>query len=610
VTGTLVNGGQPLLAVEGLSVVFDDAAAPAVDGVSWALRPGRVTALVGESGSGKSVSAMAVLGLLPGTAGVSGSIRLGGGDGGRAGEGGRAGDGGRVPVELVGAGAETFRDVRGAVLSLVSQEPMSAWNPVLSVGDQVAEALRAHQRGPGRMSRRAAHERVLELLAEAGLRDVERVAASYPHQLSGGQLQRALIAMGLSQDPVAIIADEPTTALDVTVQAGILDLLRRLRDERGTAVLLITHDMGVVADLADDVVVMRAGRVVEAAPVRELFAAPRAEYTRTLLAAVPRLGGAAVVPRPGGAAVVPRPGAVVAADADPGAARGPGAGRAAGAAGSAADGAGVSAAVVLDGVTVTYGGRRAVVAADDVSLSIGRGEVLGLVGESGSGKSTLGQVVAGLLRPGSGRAVVDGFDLARATRRERAALRRATGVVFQDPASTLNPRWNVAQSVDEPLRLHSGLHRAARGARVRELLGLVRLGPEYAERYPHELSGGQRQRVAIARAVALGPDVLVADEPTSALDVSVQAHVLDLFRDLQAELGFACLFVSHDLAVVERVADRVAVMRSGRIVESGPTARVLGEPADPYTRSLVAAAPVADPDAQAARRATRHAMSA
>jgi len=552
---TTTNDGQPFLRVEGLSVVFDDAAVPAVDHVTWALRPGRVTALVGESGSGKTVSAMAALGLLPDTARVEGSIRLGG----------------DPATELVGAAPDTFRDVRGAVLTLVSQEPMSAWNPVLSIGDQVAEAVRAHRRGPSRPSRRAAHERVLELLAEAGLRDPERIAASYPHQLSGGQLQRALIAMGLSQDPVAIIADEPTTALDVTVQAGILDLLRRLRDERGTVVLLITHDMGVVADLADDVVVLRSGRVVEAGPVRELFAGPRAEYTRTLLAAVPRLGARVSSAEPGPSTDV-----------------------------DSADGA-----VLLDDVTVTYGGRHPVVAADRVTLGIARGEVLGLVGESGSGKSTLGQVVAGLLRPTSGRVVVDGVDLARAGRGQRAERRRATGVVFQDPASTLNPRWTVGQSVDEPLRLHSGLDRPARDARVRDLLELVRLGPEYARRYPHELSGGQRQRVAVARAVALGPEVLVADEPTSALDVSVQAHVLDLFRDLQAELGFACLFVSHDLAVVEQVADRVAVMRAGRIVETGTTAQVLGAPADDYTRALVAAAPVADPALQADRRDAR-----
>ncbi|MFP3712847.1 dipeptide ABC transporter ATP-binding protein [Puerhibacterium sp. TATVAM-FAB25] len=593
-----VAGGQPLLAVEGLSVVFDDgrgidgahgagpaADAPrAVDGASWALHPGRVTALVGESGSGKSVSAMAVLGLLPRTARVGGSIRFAGPLDGRA-----AG----TPTELVGAAPETFRAVRGTVLSLVSQEPMGAWNPVLTIGDQVAEALQAHRSRRDRLPRRAAVERVLELLGDAGLADPARVASSYPHQLSGGQLQRAMIAMALAQEPVAIVADEPTTALDVTVQAGILDLLRRLRDERGTAVLLITHDMGVVADLADDVVVMRGGRVVEHAPVRELFAAPREEYTRALLDAVPHLGA---------------DGAAVGAGGPDGAA---GAGLAADAAGvDGADGAvgADGAAVVLDHVSVVYPGHRGtapVRAADDVELAIAPGEVLGLVGESGSGKSTLGQVVSGLLRPTSGRVLVGGVDLARAGKAERAERRRRTGVVFQDPASTLNPRWTVGRSIAEPLMLHTDLDLEGRKARVRELLALVRLEPEHAERFPHELSGGQRQRVAIARAVALGPKVLVADEPTSALDVSVQAHVLEVFRDLQERLGFACLFVSHNLAVVERVADRVAVMRAGRIVEQGPTAQVLRTPRHAYTQALVAAAPVADPDRQAERRAAR-----
>ncbi|WP_159792326.1 dipeptide ABC transporter ATP-binding protein [Puerhibacterium puerhi] len=573
-----VFDGQPLLTVEGLSVVFDDGRAPvadaaprAVDGASWALRPGRVTALVGESGSGKSVSAMAVLGLLPRTARVGGSIRL-------AVPGAPAG-----PTELVGAGPDTVRGVRGAVVSLVSQEPMGAWNPVLTVGDQVAEALNAHRARRERLPRRAAVERVLELLGDAGLPDPARVASSYPHQLSGGQLQRAMIAMALAQDPVAVVADEPTTALDVTVQAGILDLLRRLRDERGTAVLLITHDMGVVADLADDVVVMRAGRVVEHAPVRELFAAPREEYTRALLDAVPHLGQ-------DGSGADRAPAEAAGADGADGA---PG-----------ADGA----AVVLDHVSVVYPGHRGtapVRAADDVQLAIAPGEVLGLVGESGSGKSTLGQVVSGLLTPTSGRVLVGGVDLARAGRAERAERRRHTGIVFQDPASTLNPRWTVGRSIAEPLMLHTDLDLDARRARVLELLELVRLGPEHAVRFPHELSGGQRQRVAIARAVALAPRVLVADEPTSALDVSVQAHVLEVFRDLQERLGFACLFVSHNLAVVERVADRVAVMQAGRIVEQGPTAQVLQAPRHAYTRALVAAAPVADPDRQAARRTAR-----
>jgi len=555
---TDLRDGQPLLQVEGLSVVFDEASGPAVDGSAWALRPGRVTALVGESGSGKSVSAMAVLGLLPPSAAVTGSIRYEG-------------------AELVGAGPERFRAVRGAVFSLVSQEPMSAWNPVLTIGDQVAEAVRAHASVP----RAAARARVLDLLREAGLPEPQRIARSYPHQLSGGQLQRALIAMALSQDPVAIVADEPTTALDVTVQADILDLLRRLRDTRGTAVLLITHDMGVVADLADDVVVMRDGRVVEHAPVRELFAAPREEYTRTLLDAVPHLGRQ-VEQAPARAR-----------DREPSTSAG------------ARDPRDV---VVLEDVDVVYpGGRRRepVRAAEGVSLRIAAGEVLGLVGESGSGKSTLGQVVSGLLAPDRGRVVVDGLELEGARRADLRAVRRRTGIVFQDPASTLNPRWSVGACVAEPLRLHARTGEDETRTRVLELLGMVGLDAEHAARYPHELSGGQRQRVAIARAVALDPAVLVADEPTSALDVSVQARVLEVFAELQARLGFACLFVSHNLAVVERVSDRVAVMRAGRIVETGPTARVLGAPEEEYTRRLVGAAPVADPALQERRRRER-----
>ncbi|HEY0216843.1 MAG TPA: ABC transporter ATP-binding protein [Cellulomonas sp.] len=571
-----------VLTVTDLAVTFDGGTGegstgtgPAVDHVSWALHAGQVTALVGESGSGKSVSALAVLGLLPRTAQVTGSIRLTSGAATGA-------DG----TELVGAGPATFRDVRGAVVSLVSQEPMSAWNPVLTIGHQVAEAVRAHARVPRRRTVAA----VLDLLTEVGLPDPARAAASYPHQLSGGQLQRALVAMALAQDPVAVIADEPTTALDVTVQAGILDLLRRLRDERGTSVLLITHDMGVVADLADDVVVMRHGRVVEHAGVRDLFADPRDPYSRELLAAVPHLG-------------VPARGTVVRSiPAAPDRDGGGGVDRGAG--GPRAD---VAHPVVdVDRVRVVFPGRRggaAVAAVDDVSVRIAAGEVLGLVGESGSGKSTLALVLAGLQAPTSGRVVVDGTDIARASRAERLARRRSTGIVFQDPASTLNPRWSVARSVAEPLRLHTRLSTAAQRARVLELLDQVRLSADLAVRFPHELSGGQRQRVAIARAVALEPRLLIADEPTSALDVSVQARVLEVFHELQQAHGFACLFVSHNLAVVERVADRVAVLHDGRLVEAGPTADVLHHPQDDYTRRLVASVPVADPDLQAARRA-------
>ena len=542
--------GPPLLAVGGLSVLFDGQHTPAVANASWELQRGQVLAVVGESGSGKSVTAMSVLGLLPATAAVTGSIRLT--------------TGLAASVELVGAPPRTLRGVRGGIVGLVSQEPMNAWNPVLTIGLQVVEAIRTHDR----MSRKGAHARLLALFAEVGLDDAERVARSFPHQLSGGQLQRALIAMAISGDPAVLIADEPTTALDVTVQAGILEVIRGLRDARGTAVLLITHDMGVVADIADDVVVMSAGRIVERAPARTLFAAPRERYTRDLLDAVPHLG---VQTRRQAAADQP-PSKVPPVD--------------------------------VHDLSVIFGSARgAVRAVDGVTLRVERGVVFGLVGESGSGKSTIGQVLAGLVRPTSGTARVTGVDLAAAPRRELLRVRRGIGIVFQDPASTLNPRWTIGSSVAEPLRLHTKLRGEDSRDRVCELLEMVRLSPNLAARYPHELSGGQRQRVAIARAVALDPDVLIADEPTSALDVSVQARVLDVFRELQSRLGFACLFISHNLAVVESVADRVAVMRNGRIVEEGPTAQVLGSPEQEYTRRLLAAAPVADPTVQAARRA-------
>lgn len=541
--------GPPLLVVEGLSVLFDGQPTPAVTNASWELHRGQVLAVVGESGSGKSVTAMSVLGLLPATAAVTGSIRLASGL--------------SPPIELVGAAPRTLRGVRGGIVGLVSQEPMNAWNPVLTIGSQVVEAIRAH----APVARKGAQARLLALFGEVGLVDAERVARSFPHQLSGGQLQRALIAMAISGDPAVLIADEPTTALDVTVQAGILEVLRGLRDTRDTAVLLITHDMGVVADIADDVVVMSGGRVVERAPVRTLFADPAEPYTRDLLDAVPHLGRQTKPPAPAGRAPSQVP------------------------------------PVDVRDLRVVFGSARAAVrAVDGVTLRIEKGVVLGLVGESGSGKSTIGQALAGLVRPTSGTVVVTGVDLAAARRRELLGVRRGIGIVFQDPASTLNPRWTVGGSVAEPLRLHTRLRGEESRDRVRELLAMVRLAPEMASRYPHELSGGQRQRVAIARAVALDPDVLIADEPTSALDVSVQAQVLDVFRDLQSRLGFACLFISHNLAVVEGVADRVAVMHRGRIVEEGPTNQVLGSPTQEYTRRLLAAAPVADPVIQAVRR--------
>ncbi|GIH15562.1 ABC transporter ATP-binding protein [Rugosimonospora africana] len=568
---------DPLLSVDRLAIAFrtSGAAHEAVRDASFGLRRGHVLALVGESGSGKSVTAMATLGLLPPTARVTGSIRL-------AGE------------ELVGADPGRLRQIRGGRIGTIFQEPTSALNPVFTVGDQIAEAIRVH-RDYGRSTVRA---RVRELLDTVGLDAPERIARSYPHQLSGGQLQRAMIAMAISCEPELLIADEPTTALDVTVQAGILDLMRDLRSRLDMAILLITHDMGVVADLADDVVVLRQGEVVERAPVGTLFAAPGHPYTRALLDAVPRL-----VEMSGDAGETDAgPVAGVDADADVDA---------------SADAAG--AVVALRDTVVTYPGRRGsgrLRAVDGVRLHVGAGEVLGLVGESGSGKSTVARAVAGLVPVTSGEVRVAGVDVAHASRHGRAggrsmrAVRARMGIVYQDPASSLNPRWTVGDSIAEPVLLHTDVRGPALARRVDELLDAVALPVALRGRHPHELSGGQRQRVAIARALALDPALLIADEPTSALDVSVQATILALLRDLREEFGFACLFISHDLAVVAQLADQVAVMHRGRIVEQGPTADVMRAPRDPYTRRLLSAAPVADPQSQARRREEWRSLSA
>ncbi|HWU47874.1 MAG TPA: ABC transporter ATP-binding protein [Humibacter sp.] len=573
-----------VLAVDGISISFADQSDPrrpartVVDDVSFAVRRGRVLALVGESGSGKSVTAMSALGLLPANARVTGSIRLEG-------------------EELIGADAAALRRVRGGRIGTIFQEPMSAFNPVYTVGWQIAEAMRTHL---GSSGRREARERVTELLQSVGLRDVARVARSHPHELSGGQLQRAMIAMAISCDPVALIADEPTTALDVTVQAGILELIRSLRDLSGTSVLLITHDMGVVADLADDVVVLRAGDVVERADVATIFAAPQATYTRELLAAVPKLERLAVssadLASAGGSdGRVAGGRAATESSEDPD--RDPS---------LPARSVEALAAEVRD-ATIVYGsngwGRRALTAVDGATFRIEAGRTFGLVGESGSGKSTLGRALAGLAPVRSGSVVVDGVDLASASRRELRRVRSSIGYVFQDPASSINPRYTVGQAIAEPMRLHTHAGGSARRSRVAELLDAVQLPADHAGRYPHELSGGQRQRVAIARAIALNPALLIADEPTSALDVSVQARILELLDALQRQFGFACLFISHDLAVVQELAHDLAVLRAGRIVESGPTRRVLSAPTQPYTLRLLAAAPVADPEQQERRRA-------
>lgn len=560
---------------------------------------GQVLALVGESGSGKSVTAMGALGLLSANALVSGSAVL---------------DCCRQNQELVGAAREILDQTRGEHVGVIFQEPTTALDPLFTIGDQIAEAIAIHGEGKGKRTtarqRRAVRTQVLNALSRAGLggdqRETERIADSYPHQLSGGQLQRACIALATANNPSVLIADEPTTALDVTVQAEILDLLRQLASE-GVAVLLITHDMGVVADVADAVAVMRHGRIIERGDVRTIFASPSHDYTRQLLAAVPRLNSLR-----GGA------GSGVDSGAGDGVAAVSGAGLAKVAAvnsdGAASEGDGVASRVGdsdqplvrIENLDVVYrNGRRQVHAVRGVSFDIARGQVLGLVGESGSGKSTIAGTLTGLVPIHSGSVQVDGLEVAGASGRKLRGVRSQTGIVFQNPASSLNPRRSVGASIGQPLQLHTNLTNAQRHQRVNELLEAVRLPASMAQRYPHEMSGGQRQRVAIARALALQPQLLIADEPTSALDVSVQAVVLELLANLQHELGFACLFVSHDLAVVEQVASQVVVLRQGQVVEAGKTTKVLSAPSDPYTQALVAAVPVPDPIIQAQRRTRR-----
>ena len=549
-----------VLSLSDLSVSFrtDAGTVQAVDDVSFDVSPGEVVAVVGESGSGKSVSSRAVMGLLPTTATAAGSVRL------RSGS--PADSEGARERELVGRSQKDLRSIRGDEVAMVFQEPSTALDPVHTVGWQIGEAVRAHRD----VSKKQARARAIELLELVGLPDPEQRVDYYPHQLSGGQKQRVVIAVAIACDPDVIIADEPTTALDVTVQAQILDLLLSLRDRLGTAIVLITHNMGVVADVADRVVVMYRGRLVESAPVDRLFSAPRHPYTRALLDAVPHLG----------AADGPDPVADSGADA---------------------------AEVVLDvdDLVVEFPGRLgqpAFTAVDHVSLQVRRGEVLGLVGESGSGKSTIGRTCVGLQQPTSGTVTVSGTVVSGLSDTRLRPLRSRFGFVFQDPAASLNPRLSVGDCIAEPLRVQTDLSRSQIDARVAELLEQVQLPASYAGRFGHELSGGQRQRISLARAIALDPDLLIADEPTSALDVSVQSKVLELFAELQQRLQFACLFISHDLAVVDSLANRVAVLQRGRLVEVGSREEVLRNPNEDYTRRLVAAVPVPDPAVQRARR--------
>ncbi|MFD4534379.1 dipeptide ABC transporter ATP-binding protein [Kitasatospora sp. NPDC058397] len=621
----------PLLAVSDLRVDFagPHGPVPAVRGVDLTLRRGETLGIVGESGSGKSVTALSVLGLLPKTAGVQGSVRLDG-------------------RELVGLPGKELAAIRGRRIAMVFQDPLSAFTPVYRIGDQIAEAVRIHQR----VDRAAARRRAAELLDLVGIPAPERALDSFPHEFSGGMRQRAMIAMAIANDPDILLADEPTTALDVTIQAQVLDVLRTAQRETGAALVLVSHDLGVIAGMADRVAVMYAGRVVETAGVDELFAAPRHPYTLGLIGAVPRLDGL-------GGPLVPIPGAPAPmADLPPGcpfAARCPLAEeRCSAAEPELAGGDGHLAACVrsaelaerrpapadvypvpalpapsaapegrgdrgdrgsrapvlaVSGLGKTFPLLKGTVfkrrvgevyAVDGVDLDLREGETLGLVGESGSGKSTTLFELLNLTAPETGRIELLGHDTAKLSRAEAHRLRARLQIVFQDPMASLDPRMPIGDIIAEPLRAqHAAREQIAR--RVPELLHQVGLDPDHAARYPHQFSGGQRQRVSIARALAVRPKLLVLDEPVSALDVSIQAGVLNLLQALKAELGLSYLFVSHDLSVIRHLADRVSVMYLGRTVEQGEVSAVFDRPRHPYTRALLSAVPLPDPAAERAR---------
>lgn len=524
---------------------------PAAIDMNFELHAGKVLAIVGESGSGKSTTAMGLMDLLASNARVSGSVKVKG-------------------QEMIGAKKAAIRKARGREVAYIFQEPMTALNPVYTIGFQIVETLRTHfDMGP-----QEAKSRAIELITMVEIPNPEASFDKYPHQLSGGQRQRAMIAQSLACDPGLLVADEPTTALDVTVQAEILDLMRNLQSRLNSAILLITHDMGVVADLADDILVMKDGLTVEYGSSDQIFHHPKHPYTQELLAAVPKLGSAAI--RKLSKELI-----------------------------------GLSPVLKLENVSVEYpknGRVPAFRAVRNFSLEIYPGEVVGLVGESGSGKTTVGRAAIGLLPIVEGSIQLVGKDISQPSPAELKEIRKHTGIVFQDPASSLNPRLPIGESIGEPILLAGEAKGAALDSRVEELLDSVELPRSYRNRYPHELSGGQRQRVGIARALALTPDLLIADEPTSALDVSVQARFLELLQNLQDKLKFACLFITHDLAVVDILSHRIAVMNNGRIVEVGPRDEILKTPREDYTRRLISAVPVPDPIEQRQRRQARLSM--
>jgi ABC-type glutathione transport system ATPase component len=523
-----------LLEISGLRIALNgDDDKQVVKGLDLNIEPGQTMCLVGESGSGKSLSALATMGLLPSVLSpIAGSITLKG-------------------ESLLDASPARMRALRATSMSMIFQEPMTALNPVARVGWQIEEVLEFHSD----LSKSARRRRVMEMMEAVHLPDIAKMYSSFPHQLSGGERQRIMIAMALIMRPQLLIADEPTTALDVTTQAQILSLIRELREDQGAAVLFITHDMGVVSEIADDVTVLKLGEVMEMQSVDNLLRHPKTDYTRDLLRSVP-----SQIPR---IARVEQSDKIVLATGD---------------------------------LCKTYGGAglftksREVRAAQDVSISLMKGRTLGIVGESGSGKSTIARCIIRLIDPTSGSIMVGGKDIATLSQKELKPLRKKIQIVFQDPMRSLNPRIEVGQSIIEG-PLNFGVPRAEAMKRAHELLELVGLPASAVDRFPHQFSGGQRQRIAIARALAMDPDVLVADEAVSALDVSVQAQVLDLLAELQERLGLGILFITHDLGVAAQICDEVMVMQYGRVVEYGPAAQVLGAPKQEYTKELITAAP-------------------
>jgi glutathione transport system ATP-binding protein len=580
-TANLRSQDQALLSVRSLSVEFGtgSGAFKAVKDISFDVQPGRTLAVVGESGSGKSVTSLAIMRLTDYTGGrITGGQVLFRPDGGEA-------------IDLVKASDSNLRQIRGNDIAMIFQEPMTSLNPVFTIGNQISETLILHQGLNGRDARL----RAKELLQKVRLPDADKLLDRYPHQLSGGMRQRVMIAMALACNPKLLIADEPTTALDVTIQAQILHIIRDLQQEMGTAVIFITHDMGVVAEMADDVVVMWKGEKVEQAPVRDIFAAPQHPYTRALLSAVPRLGSLKGQPFPKRTPVMVMDGGVAKPVGDA---------HEQNTADYTKPILQVEKLTTRFDVGKTFFGRvtHRVHAVEEVDFDIYPGETLALVGESGSGKSTIGRTLQQLVEPTGGTVRFDGRDMATMSQGERRRLRQEIQYIFQDPFASLDPRHTAGYSVAEPIIVHGLIpDRKARERRVHELLEQVGLQPQHAKRYPHEFSGGQRQRICIARALASNPKLVIADESVSALDVSIQAQIVNLLMELQEKRRLSYLFITHDMAVVERISHRVAVMYLGQIVELGPRQAIFENPQHSYTRKLLSAVPIADPQRERAQ---------